>query len=177
VATYLDEDQTGQDTSVIGFPHLLLCQGVVCVMTDGTLVGGHFTTGSTEAALAAKMNALITANGSGIRRMYVAYDSKKKATSAADFRGKAGLFGFHGDVYYFDTSKIQPADGTYVQVTSLGPTNGCIVEYKRNEKMAYTHGPAPPGSLRPTTSGAALATNATTMHKAGHILGLTKITT
>lgn len=173
---YLDEDQVGQDAMMIGFPHLLLCQGVVCVLGDGSLVGRHFTTGSTENQVAAAMQTLISGNGTGIQRMYVAYDSRKKASSAQDAQGKAGLFNFHGDVYFFDCSKISPKDGTFVQVTSRGPHSACLLEYKRNEKMQYTVSPVP-GTSRPETTGARLAATASKLHKAGHTVGMKKYTT
>jgi hypothetical protein len=175
MAKYLDEDETGTDAHKIGFPHLLLCQGVVCVMSNGHLIGGHFTSGSSEGSVASAMQGLINANGSGISRIYVAYDSRKKPASAADARGKAALFNFRGTVYYFDTSRIKPADGTYVEVSSVAGGR-CLVQYKRNEKMSYASGAKIPGTNKSATTGAQLKPTASKMHKAGHIMGMTKIT-
>jgi len=168
MAKYLQEDEAGSDPTMIGFPCLLLCQGVVCVMNDSHLIGGHFTDGATESAVAGKMKLMILANTSRIERMYIAYDSTNKPVNASDAQAKADLFEFHGDVFFFDTSSITPEHGTYVQITSLGPGHDSLVQFKRDEKMDYTK--EYPTEKTNIITDAKLKGTATKMHSPGKFI-------
>ena len=55
-AVYLDEDQVGVAKGKLGFPHLLLCQGVVCAMKSGEMVGAHFSDEKTQMQVLNRMN-------------------------------------------------------------------------------------------------------------------------
>lgn len=135
---YLDEDMVGQDPAEICFPHLLLCMGVVVLMTDGSLIGAHFTLPDTEAGVAAELLQQINANGSGMHQLYCMGDLPVHCGhhGGMDVQGKANLLGFHGDAYTFDTSGIKPKNGTFVSVQSNGPTHNCTISYKRDEKVS-----------------------------------------
>lgn len=138
--TYLNEDQVGSDPTVIAYPHLLLCMGLTLQMDDGSLIGAHFTNSSTEARVAAKIIREIAAHGGTAARMYLTgnfYEHVGKH-GGQDYTGKAGLIGYTGDVFCFDTRTIKPKQGTFVRLTSHGPGNGCLVEYKREERVVYT---------------------------------------
>ncbi len=144
---YLDEDMAGEDANEICFPHLLLCMGVTVLMSDGSLIGAHFTTPDTEADLAAAMLARINAHGGAMVHLYCAADLPEHVVKfgGMDVRGKAQLLGFHGDAYSFDTSSIDPADGTFVTVRSNGPNHKCSLYYKRDDKVKalYQRGNGP----------------------------------
>ena len=145
--TYLDEDMVGQDPTEICYPHLLLCMGVTVLMADGTLIGGHFTTPTTEAGVAAEMVRQINAHPSAMYELYCAgnFPVHLITHKGQDVPGKAQLLGFHGDAYSFDTSSIKPKDGTFVTVLSNGPNHNCSIFYKRDEKARglYQKGSAP----------------------------------
>ena len=174
--TYLNEDQAGIDSDQIGFPHLLLCQGVVCTMENGSLIGGHFTTKGSDQRVAARMMELINENGGSgaIRSMCVAQNEdvrEQHSATISDSLEKARLLGFKGEVKLLDTAAIKPKDGTYVQVTSQGLLDDPTIEYKRNEKMAFA--PGVPGPLPPNIKGygnhtvrADLGQDATILHLA-----------
>lgn len=134
---YLDEDMVGQDPAEICYPHLLLCMGVTVLMADGTLIGAHFTTPDTEANIAAEMVQQINAHGSAMHQLYCAGSLPEHVVKfgGAGIQGKAQLLGFHGDAYSFDSSSIDPQDGTYVAVRSNGANHKCSIYYKRDEKV------------------------------------------
>ncbi len=150
MATYLDEDQVGSDAYEIGYPHLLLCMGVTVVMGDGSLVGAHFTDASQEVDVAARLRQVIRATPATMRWMYCTGNFAIHAKhGGSNYQGKANLIGYKGKVGCFDSAAIEPKDGTFVKLTTQGPVYGCIVEYKRNEKMKYERGylPGVKGSL------------------------------
>ena len=162
---FLDEDQVGVSTSKIGFPNIRGCQGVVCVLDNGAMVGGHFTSGGTEQAMANKIKDVMNDQfpGAKIAKMFVAYNSQEKYSSGGDVRQKADLLGFKGKAQFFDTNKMDHAkqDGTYVEVASKNGSHE--LNYKRNTKMQYGEGPEI-GSHMNQTVRAALAASATKMH-------------
>jgi hypothetical protein len=137
---YLDEEETGHDPNSIAYPHLLLCMGVTCLMSDASLIGGHVTKKTTEPKVIAAMKELLdlVPKGVTIDRLYLAGHASKHFAGAASAHDKAKALGYGGIVYLFDTSKIDPADGTFVMVTSNGPGRHPGIEYKRNEKVSYT---------------------------------------
>lgn len=137
---YLNEDQVGTDQTVIAYPHLLLCMGLTVQMDDGVLIGGHYTSSSTEEKVSDKIVNLIDVHGGNPTRMYLTgnfYEHVQKH-GGRDYTGKAALIGYAGDVFCFDTRSIKPKDGTFVRLTSLGVDAGCHVEYKREERVVYT---------------------------------------
>jgi hypothetical protein len=137
MAIYLDEDRVGQDPIEICYPHLLLCMGVTVQMADGTLIGAHFSSPSTEAAVGAEMLQQIQAHSSTMRLLYCTGNLPVHTTQCGgmDVKGKANLIGFQGDAYSFDTSMIEPKDGTFVVVRSFGANKKCGIYYKRDEKV------------------------------------------
>jgi hypothetical protein len=137
MAIYLDEDTVGQDPTEICYPHLLLCMGVTVLMTDGRLIGAHFSTPTTEAEVAAEMVVQINAHTAAMHHLYCTADLPVHIVQCGgmDVAGKAQLIGFHGDAYSFDTSLIDPQDGTFISVQSNGPNNKCGIYYKRDEKV------------------------------------------
>jgi hypothetical protein len=140
---YLDEDMVGQDPAEICYPHLLLCMGVTVLMTDGTLIGAHFTTPDTEADIAAEMVQQINAHGHAMHQLYCSGSLPEHVVKfgGAGIQGKAQLLGFHGDAYSFDSSSIDPQDGTFVAVRSNGPNHKCSIYYKRDEKVKTLYQP------------------------------------
>src|SRR5262245_35662298 len=113
MATYLDEDQVGQDFQ-IGYPHLLLCMGVTLLMTDGSLVGAHVSYMDTEAAVMNKLVALLGALPPGVTPLdlYLAGNvaihcvKDRGRNEAQEAVAKAQALNFHGNCYLFDTSMI-----------------------------------------------------------------------
>jgi hypothetical protein len=63
VPVYLNENQPGSDRRAIGFPHLLICMGVV-MQTGAWLYGYHFdspnTTAESAAAFATTADIVVT---------------------------------------------------------------------------------------------------------------------
>lgn len=137
---YLNEDQVGTDPTVIGYPHLLLCMGLTLQMDDGALIGAHFTRKSSEDRVADKLNRAITSHGGAPERMYLTGNFYEHVQNhgGEDYTGKAALIGYRGPVYCFDTRSIKPKQGTFVRLTSFGAGAGCLVEYKREERVVYT---------------------------------------
>lgn len=157
MAIYLDENQFGDDAGCIGFPHLLLCMGLV-VMTDRNLYGAHLAVpGQESSAVVAALGNLIAANHApaDMKALYGCCDRKaryrgspnKKSAWKAEMTLHAGRLGFHGPVYGFCTSIISPNDGTYVEYHPQYLQRRCKVFYKRNEKVDYTTG-NPPANIQ-----------------------------
>lgn len=163
MAIYLDENQLGRDANCIGFPHLLLCMGLV-VMTDGTLYGAHLALPGRQSddvvpALAdliaarhapADMTALY---GCCDRQARYQGSMNKKRAWKAEMRQHARRLNFNGEIYGFCTSIVSPQNGTYVEYLPQYPQRRCRVFYKRNEKMNYVRadGPANVRFYRPYT--------------------------
>lgn len=180
MAIYLNEDEFGTDAACIGFPHILLCMGVV-VMTGNTLYGAHlgWPGGDSDVVIAELAN-LIAADGVGgdMQALYGCCNrdvrfpgaNNKKNAWKAEMAGYATVLGFTGQIYGFCTSIIAPQDGTYVEYHPQYLQRQCRVFYKRNEKMAYNGGAAPatmhrynhyrgmvvPFGTEPVTTGAAV---------------------
>ena len=149
MAVYLDENMMAADPAVIGFPHILLCMGVVC-MTDTDLYGIHLTSvANATQAIPAFGNWLTGTHavaGGAIRALYGTANLKvrygtggdKKAQWKAEMKSIATAIGFAGKAYGFDTSIIDPVDGTYAEYHAQHAAHKCKIFYKRNEKMAFT---------------------------------------
>lgn len=148
---YLDEDQFGNDNSVVGFPHIVLCMGVV-VMTSNDLYGAHLASAGTASANVIRvLRDLIVQDGAdndmkalyGCCNRQLRYGADdKKAAWKTEMTGHATTLGYTGNVYGFCTSIIGPKDGTYVEYIPDYAQRKCKVFYKRNEKMDYTSGNA-----------------------------------
>ena len=140
MAIYLNEEQVGSDQTVVAYPHLVLCMGLTLQMDDGSLIGAHFTTSSSEEKIAGKILNEIADHGGQPTKMFLTGNFHEHVTThgGRDYTGKADLIGYAGDVLCFDTQKIKPKQGTFVRLTSLGAGNGCHVEYKREERVVYT---------------------------------------
>jgi hypothetical protein len=164
-AVFLDEDEVGKAHGKIGFPHIVLCQGVVCAMNNGTMIGAHFSSPNSQLQVSHKMINLINENGGPgeIKRMFVAYDSRHKPENMADAKQKAANFDFGGEVKFFDTAtmKNKPTDGTYVEVAH--DESGFQVEYAKSERMEHPKGTIGPGQKLQTV-GAQIKPNLQSQH-------------
>jgi len=146
---YTDLPQPQQGSQVgVGFPNLCTCQGVVCMMQNGSMIAAHIAADKDEAVMNAKMNELIQANGGtdAVKRMYVAYDKDlRQPEHGADMLEKAQQLGLPADcqVHFVDTSKQRVngvQNGTFVQFSYIGRDSGrCLVEAKPNASMEYNH--------------------------------------
>lgn len=131
---------------IIGFPNLQSCQGVVAVMEDGSMIGTHVPSKQNEAMLMAKMKELVDEHGGAdnIKQLYVAFNSQvRQEEHGLDTAGKAEMLGFRGEAKYVDTAKLKlENEGAYAQFSSLGRPDGkCLIEGKRESKMAYESKP------------------------------------
>jgi len=151
---YLDEEQLGSD-DIIGFPHLLLCMGVVVVTPDG-MHGMHFTNRGRTEAVVGYLAEYLRSNGVtgaedmidlyGSGNFKIRYGGGGKNAWKEEMRLIAGAIGYQGKARGFDTSIIKPADGTYVEYHRDPLRNKIKIFYKRNEKMDFTRD----GGLHPT---------------------------
>lgn len=144
---FLDEDRIGSDRNAICYPHLLLCMGVTVLMSDGSLVGAHVSDATTEDAVLAELAAEIRGLAPlTMQRMYCTGNMDVHTSHGGkSVEQKANAIGFHGKAYLFDTGRIKPRDGTFVQVTSNGANHQCSIQYKRDEKVRslYVTTPGP----------------------------------
>lgn len=140
MAIFLDEDEVGADANMVGYPHLLLCMGVTVVMGDGSLIGAHVSSKSSEAAVLNGLLHAIQQHGGPMDQLYCCANMAEHLThhGCMDIMGKANAIGFHGQGYSFDFGFLNPRDGAYVELTSNGAGALCTVRYKRNEKVKYT---------------------------------------
>ena len=127
------------EVPVVGFPNVNSCQGVLCVLKDGTMVGTHVPQASDEARLLQKMKEIIDQNGSGIDSMYVASRNRSQTQETGGTpQEKAQMLGFTGKLRTFDTGVASKQDqGIYVEFTPVGKQGQCLVEYKKDKKMHY----------------------------------------
>ena len=144
---YLDEDQLGRDDDVVGFPHLLLCMGI-CLHTRQSMYGVHIVVnaarGNTIPSFAQYINQMNTL-AQDMTGLYGCCNFKVRyGGNDAQGRWKAELthvanqIGFTGPVRGFDTSIIDPKDGTYVEYVRNGNADKVKIFYKRNEKMDFS---------------------------------------
>jgi len=165
MAIYLDEMQAGSDPNVIGFPHLLLCMGLVCVSRTNVLYGIHLDTPANTDDLIngfrrwAVNTAGFTPSNSialyGSANWRVRYNTRlhKRKEWKNEMTRIAGLLQYHGPVRGFNTSMISPKDGTYVEYHA-DVRKACRIYYKRHEKMTYgvlVHNPNIAKITGPTT--------------------------
>lgn len=138
MAVFLDEDQVAADPIVIAYPHLLLCMGVTVLMSDGSLIGAHFSNIESEATVGKAMKELIDLTPATMQCMYMTGNLKVHFShGGGNHYAKASAIGYSGNVLIFDTEKLNPKDGTFVKITSLGPSRNCVIEYRLNEEMRY----------------------------------------
>ena len=138
----------GPSEAAIGFPHLVMCQGVLVTMSNGALIGAHVSGADDEPRLMDQMSAFISENGGPdqIRQMYVAYDTTKwKSEYGRTVEEKAERFGYHGKVKVVDTAPVPDMavpdrDGSYVQFTAMGSQGKCLVEAKDHREMNFVAG-------------------------------------
>ena len=142
MAIFLDEDEIGVDTTMIGYPHLLLCMGVAVVMNDGSLIGAHVSNQTTEANVLNGLLQKVTAHGGNMSQLYCFANMAEHVTrhGCMDITGKANAIGFHGQGYSFDFAFMKPKDGAYCEITTTGAGSVATVRYKRNEKLDYARG-------------------------------------
>lgn len=138
----------GPSEAAIGFPHLVMCQGLLVTMRNGALIGAHVSGADDEPRLMEQMNAFIDENGGPdeIRQMYVAYDTQKwEAGFGRTVEEKAESLRYHGKVRVADTAavpdlSVPDRDGSYVQFTAMGTQGKCLVEAKDHRDMKYEPG-------------------------------------
>lgn len=155
---YLDEDQMGADANVIGFPHLLLCMGLVCV-TENHLYGIHLTDINKTNELTDVFSGWLSGQGiqgTDLRALYgsanlvVRYTHGGVAGPNSNFEELwkvemtrvARRMGYRGPVYGFNAAAIVPKDGFYAEYHARHTNHTCRIFYKRNEKMNYVKAPA-----------------------------------
>lgn len=118
---YLDEDMVAMDAREIIFPHLLLCAGVVCLMSDDSLIGCHISGSGTEDAVLAEMANQIGASAASLTTMYVVTDMVEHFRhSRLSFTQKAAALGYVGYIRIVNASTIHNGDGVYARLTSVG---------------------------------------------------------
>jgi hypothetical protein len=135
--------------AVIGFPHLLVCMGVVGVV-EGCLYGIHLTeTDATDELIDAFrgwIQGTYGVKGSDMRALYGSAvlpnryghnTPNLEGKWKAEMSGIAQRLGYRGPVYGFDGSAIVPKDGFYAEYRANYPTGTCRIFYKRNDKMLY----------------------------------------
>ena len=149
---YLDEGEFGDDGGCIGFPHIVLCMGLV-VMTGHKIYGAHLGLPGTDSnTVVAVLGNLIAANhvpadmkalyGCCNRKVRYRGNKNKKNAWRNEMKAHAQNLGFNGSVYGFCTSIISPKNGTYVEYHPQYLQHKCKVFYKRHEKMNYVIGNA-----------------------------------
>jgi len=147
VPVYLNENQAGSDRETIGFPHLLLCMGVV-MQTGNWLYGFHFDAPQSTAENAVAFADFIATRGGnaanavrlyGVANWSIRYPGGGKNDWRAEMQSIATALGYQGRASGFDTRIIDPQDGTYVEFIPEFPQRRCRIYYKRNEKMTYTN--------------------------------------
>ncbi len=151
MSVFLDEEMVGKDATTIGFPHLLLCMGFVAV-TGNDLWGVHLTSTQTSQAMLGRFWAWAQnkgLNAGAITDIYGCCDLKVRYGVSSSNAGLiqwtnemgvfAGILGWNGPAHGFDTSIINPADGTFVQYDrNLSGNPACRIFYKRDEKTHAT---------------------------------------
>lgn len=140
---FLDEEMVGVANDTLGFPDLKLCQGVVCAMNDGTMIGAHFSSEKSEVNVLNLMVNEIQKHGgpAAINQMVVGYDPNKKPATMLDAGGKAAALGFQGNVDFVNTGgmKQEPGEGVFMQVKH-GEAGALEVSCARNDSMKYDVG-------------------------------------
>jgi len=143
---YLNELEIGTATDLIGFPHVLLCMGVVA-MTGNALYGLHVdvTTPATRDGAYRALHGFMQARGAGpIVALYGSCNHTKRYPDAvnrvaawqAEMTVLAGILGnWHGPARGFSTAFIEPRDGTYIEYRPDFANGACQIHYKRHEKM------------------------------------------
>jgi hypothetical protein len=145
---YLDEYMVGTNNAAVCFPHLLLCMGLLC-MTDHDLFGMHLgIVEDTELSIDGFKTWLqrFAVGGDDMRALYGAANfrlhygkvSDPTACWKAEMNQIATRFVHHGPIRGFDTSIIEPKNGTYVEFRSQLPKTTCRIFFERNEKLEYT---------------------------------------
>lgn len=201
MAIYLNEMEFGNDAACVGFPHLLVCMGVLALTTND-MYGAHLdSVGGDSDTVITEVDNLMTQNAAtAIKALYgccnrtVRYGSSDpKEDWKTEMKNIAGLLNYTGKVYGFDTEVIDPKHGTYVEYQPDYPKELCAVYYKRNEKMTYTRGNAPATVQRvhhfhhtvvpiksnmATTGASIMATpsNHGKLHEVNYFLRMTEIT-
>lgn len=149
MAIYLNEDRLGKDDQIVGFPHLLICMGVV-LLTRQNMYGVHIVDASDANETIPQFAAYLGQQGVipadmitlyGSCNFRVRYDDGGAAAWRREMRHIAGVIGFQGTAKGFDTAIINPEDGTYVEYQRDQPGRRCRIYYKRNEKMTYAQAP------------------------------------
>ena len=144
MAVYLNEEYVGADAELVGFPHLLLCMGLV-VVANKKMYGVHLTNTSRTEETVTAFKEFLTGQGVtgstadviyGSANYVVRYGDGKVSSWSNEMKVIGRMLAYSGEARGFDTSIIEPKDGTYVEYR-LKTTGDCQIFYKRNEKMDY----------------------------------------
>lgn len=149
---FLDEEMMGRDTTLVGFPHVLLCMAFVA-RTNNDLWGVHMIwPGQSPATFAAfwqwaqgkglQTAAITDIFGCCNREVRYAGAAGRRAAWTAEMQWFGAHLGWNGPAHGFDTGVIAPLQGTYIEYQrAFVPP--CRILYKRHEKTADT-GSSPP---------------------------------
>lgn len=125
---YLDEDMIGSDRAELIFPHLLLCMGIVCQLSNGRLLGCHISGSSTEDGVLNELRSQIESDpGDPIRLYMIADFSKHFLHTKLSFTAKAKALNYSGEIYVLDTQSILKNDGAFARLVSSGGSALCNV--------------------------------------------------
>ena len=150
MAVYLNEVQAGRSQDLIGFPHLLLCMGVV-VQTENYLYGFHFDSPSQTSVTARAFRTFMNLRGyrpgdtvalfgvSNWRERYKLPDpGAARRAWESEMRGIADTLGYEDNlVCGFDTSIVPANDGHYVEFHPRFQQQQCQIFYKANDSRDF----------------------------------------
>jgi len=149
MAVYLDEDFIGVDSRQLVFPNLLLCMGLGCLMSDGSLVGCHISGSSTEDAVLAEVKSRIASRTGTPRWLFMFADFHEHFLDRKlSFTAKARAIGFAGEIFVLDTRPRVGKGGAYVRLVSNGGATPCDA-YLHAEKDAQPYATGSPSTLPP----------------------------
>ena len=121
---YLDECQVGEGTQ-INFPHLLLCMGVTCQMSDGWLIGCHIMGGgqNEECLLAEMNNRIVGYSRTHFQRPVNLYAIGNIGQHCHTYGGKppyekAHTLKFKGNLWVYNTVVMKVDDGHFARIES-----------------------------------------------------------
>jgi hypothetical protein len=153
MAVYLDEDMIGLNSDVIGFPNLLVCMGFVVLFEEplGSIsISGIHLTLQEKSKRTFPFFVEKFGKPAKVHAIYGCCNYNERYKGSANGRAEwdkemasfAGQLGFNGPARGFDTSIVDPRDGTYVEyqaVNNFG-SQPLKIFYKENEMMKYSEG-------------------------------------
>lgn len=152
---FLNENEVGFDTQLVGFPNLGACMGVV-VLTDQGMFGFHPMPRVREKYPVFAQYIQQKAPTATLLRFYGSCSWKLRYNLGAygwkdEMRDIANAIGFHGKVKGLDTSQASHGEKrddhcNYVEYRPVGGGQKCEIYYKKMDKMQLgaplAHSPA-----------------------------------